>query len=109
MAADPMQTRTDSPFYVSTRPNLYGPPNGIRAGWRLLIFCMIALGLFAVTVEALLLLHVPGRKQNGPSQLTPLDLGSLEIAIRLNNVANCSSQQRRVLPSSRTFEQLNSH
>ena len=62
-------------------PNtIFRGPNGIRAGWRALIFLAIVVALFAALFVALNLL-VRGNVQLDLSQLTPLGLGLTEGAL----------------------------
>ena len=56
----------------STLRKIFAGPNGIRAGWRLLIFYAIVIGLFAVLSGILHVLHIGGTKpRSSISQLTP--------------------------------------
>ena len=55
-----------------TLGNLFVGPNGIRAGWRLLIFYAIVFALFAVLFGIVHILHIGGTKpQTTISQLSP--------------------------------------
>jgi membrane protease YdiL (CAAX protease family) len=57
-------------------------PNGLRAGWRLLIFYAIVFVLFSILVAALRVLHIGGV---GVMQtvVTPFGIGSMEASILL--------------------------
>jgi len=65
-----------------TSNNVFRGPNGIRAGWRVLIFLAIVAGLFFVLGFVVRILGV-GRVQSGVSTLTPLGLSILEGSILL--------------------------
>ncbi len=62
--------------------NIFRGPNGIRAGWRVLIYLVLA-----AAVAALLIVIVGaiarGRAQTGVSQITPLGTGLSELGIFL--------------------------
>jgi CAAX protease family protein len=62
--------------------NIFRGPQGIRAGWRVLIFLAIVAGLFFVLGFVVRVLGV-GRVQSGVSTLTPLGLSILEGSILL--------------------------
>jgi membrane protease YdiL (CAAX protease family) len=57
--------------------NFFRGPNGIRAGWRVLIFVLIVAALF-VTLSVVAGLLARGRVQMNVSQLTPLGLSLTE-------------------------------
>ncbi len=57
-------------------------PNGLRAGWRLLIFYAIVFVLFSILVAALRVLHIGGAGFN-QSVLTPFGIGSTEASALL--------------------------
>lgn len=62
--------------------NAFRGANGIRAGWRALIFLAIVCGLLVVWVVALkLVARLVGEIQLGGGELTPLGTGSLEGTI----------------------------
>jgi hypothetical protein len=56
---------------TSTLGKVFAGPNGIRAGWRLLIFYAIVFALFAVLFGIVHVLHIGGTKPQSISQLTP--------------------------------------
>jgi uncharacterized protein len=62
--------------------NAFRGPNGIRAGWRVLIFLMIVCGLLLVLAVALkLAARLGGGVELGGAALTPLGTASLEGTI----------------------------
>ncbi len=61
---------------------IFRGPNGMRAGWRALIFLAIVAGCFLL-LGAILAVIAHGRTQIGTSQLTPLGTGVSEGAIFL--------------------------
>jgi uncharacterized protein len=73
------------PETVAPQPpahNAFRGPNGIRAGWRVLIFLMIVCGLLLVLAVALkLAARLGGGIQLGGAALTPLGTVSLEGTI----------------------------
>src|SRR5580658_719037 len=73
------------PETVAPQPpahNAFRGPNGIRAGWRVLIFLMIVCGLLLVLAVALkLAARLGGGVELGGAALTPLGTASLEGTI----------------------------
>ena len=63
------------------RNKVFYGPNGIRAGWRALLFLMIVFGLFLWLVVAFRFLSRGRPQLGGLSQLTPFGLGVSEAAI----------------------------
>ena len=64
------------------RSTIFRGPNGIRAGWRVLVYLVLAgalVGLLALIVVGL----ARGRTQSGVSQLTPFGTGLSELGIFL--------------------------
>jgi uncharacterized protein len=53
-------------------------PNGLRAGWRLLIFYAIVFALVTVVTGTLRLLHL-ARRGPAPTILTPFEIGKFEL------------------------------
>lgn len=71
-APTPPLSTPPRPQPTSTLQKVFAGPNGIRAGWRLLIFYAIVFGLFQVQFGILHVLHTGGTKPRGSiSQLTP--------------------------------------
>ena len=71
-----------APEPVSPPKTFFRSPNGIRAGWRVLIFVAIVLALIlGLTVGVAIVAR--GRTQFGVSQLSPLGTGLSEAAIFL--------------------------
>jgi membrane protease YdiL (CAAX protease family) len=64
---------------------IFKGPNGLRAGWRLLIFYALVAAIFVITLRVLALLHAGGA-QASVSQLTPLSLGITESSILVVSV-----------------------
>jgi membrane protease YdiL (CAAX protease family) len=75
-------TPDNSPLADPPRPayTIFTGPNGLRAGWRLLIFYALAIAIFATMLGVLTLLHAGGRPTN-LTQLTPVGLGVTESSI----------------------------
>jgi membrane protease YdiL (CAAX protease family) len=61
--------------------NIFTGPNGLRAGWRLLIFLGLAAGLYTVVIGVLVATHVVGRSPALLMQLTPTSLSITETTI----------------------------
>lgn len=72
-----------SPPPLAPRPpnTLFRGPNGLRAGWRVLLFVMIAAGLFLWFLVALRFLIGRRAHVGGVSQFTPFGLGISEAVI----------------------------
>src|SRR5215469_12207895 len=64
MSSDPIPplSTPPTPQRTSTLRKVFAGPNGIRAGWRLLIFYAIVFGLLAVLSGILHVLHIGGTK-----------------------------------------------
>lgn len=68
----PLSTPPPTPQPASTLERVFVGPDGIRAGWRLLIFYAIVAGLFVALFTILPLLHIGGpRPPSSISELTP--------------------------------------
>jgi membrane protease YdiL (CAAX protease family) len=67
---------------VQPKQNFFRGPNGIRAGWRVLIFLAIVCAMILVLVAGFALI-AHGRAQFAISQLSPQGLGISEAAIFL--------------------------
>jgi len=73
-----------APAPAPQAPNtVFRGPNGIRAGWRVLIFLAIIGGVVVVLAAILRLLSHGGARIGGVSQLTPLGLSISEGALFL--------------------------
>ena len=78
--ADQEMPSSSAPASQSTQPStIFRGPNGIRAGWRLLIFLALSLGIFAVLIASLKI-FTHGQAQAGVqvSGATPLGLALIE-------------------------------
>jgi uncharacterized protein len=62
------------------RNKVFFGPNGLRAGWRALLFLMIVVGLFLWLLVAVRF-FLAGKTHLGVSQLTPIGLGASEFTI----------------------------
>lgn len=62
------------------RNKVFFGPNGLRAGWRALLFVMIVVGLFLWLLVAVRF-FLAGKTHFGVSQLTPVGLGASEFTI----------------------------
>lgn len=87
MSSDPIAPLSTPPPFQQrtfTLRKVFVGPKGIRAGWRLLTFYAIVLGLFAVLFGILHVLHMGGTKpRSSISQLTPSMVLITEGAILL--------------------------
>lgn len=63
------------------RNTIFRGPNGLRAGWRVLLFVMIVAGLFLWLLVGVRFLLGKRSQLGGVSQLTPLGLGISEATI----------------------------
>ncbi len=80
----PEQETTPPPTPAPKPPNtIFRGTNGLRAGWRALLFLMIVVGLFLWLMVALRFISRGGGHLGAPSQLTPFGLSLSEGAIFL--------------------------
>jgi uncharacterized protein len=70
---------TPMPSQSSMARTIFFGPNGLRAGWRLLIFYGIVFMLVIVLTGLAQLLHLGGRP--APAILTPFGIGSFEMTL----------------------------
>ncbi len=82
-SASPETHLPPAPIERSMGRTIFFGPNGLRAGWRLLIFLAIIFALFVVLGGVLRVLHIGGRNQAATGQLTPFSLSITEGTILL--------------------------
>ncbi len=69
------------PAPPSPKYTIFTGPNGLRAGWRLLLYFAFMFAIAALSLMAAAVAHLANRGQLAASQLTPLGLGISEATI----------------------------